>query len=364
MAQVWRAFDTRLDRYVAIKFLSPQYATDATYLERFHREAKAISRLDHSNILTIYDYGEQDGWTYMVSPYIGGGTLTARLRRGPWSVSEALTILEPLASALDYAHAEGLVHRDVKPSNVLFTERDRLVLTDFGIARMVESSTLLSQAGLIVGTPMYMSPEQAEGHPAGPVSDLYSLGVVAYEMLTGRPPFVGETPLALLRAHVDKPLPPPRSLNPAVTDMVEAVLLKILAKDPDDRYASGAQLISALRTTMSTADAGPTLVASPGGEPVDGAGRVNLEREPPPVSPDAVTARQDTSAPTAATQAATAATRVVGAQEPLKPMRRPPLGAQDGARAAAPTAILGSDTLGRRRRASTVPKLVAGGQSS
>ena len=168
MAEVWRAYDVRLERYVAIKFLSPRYASDSTYLERFAREARSISRLDHPNILTIYDYGEQDGWTYMVSPFIGGGTLAARLHRGPWTIAEAVEVLEPLASALDYAHGEGLVHRDVKPSNVLFTERGRLVLSDFGIARMVEASTLLSQAGLVVGTPMYMSPEQADGQRAGP----------------------------------------------------------------------------------------------------------------------------------------------------------------------------------------------------
>ncbi|MCC7369527.1 MAG: serine/threonine protein kinase [Chloroflexi bacterium] len=247
MAQVWRAYDTRLDRYVAIKFLSPQYATDPTYLERFRREARAISRLDHPNILTIHDFGEQDGWTYMVSPYLGGGTLAGRLRRGPWSIAEALHSLEPLASALDYAHAQGIVHRDVKPSNVLLTTDGRVVLSDFGIARIVEGSTMLSQAGLIVGTPMYMSPEQADGQPAGPPSDLYSLGVVAYEMLTGRPPFLGETPLALLRAHLDKPLPPARSLNPALPEAIEAALFKVMAKDPADRYASGAHFITALR---------------------------------------------------------------------------------------------------------------------
>src|SRR5262249_47193122 len=143
-------------------------------------------------------------------------------------------------------HEEGVVHRDVKPSNVLFTERNRLVLSDFGIARMVEGTTMLSQAGLIVGTPMYMSPEQADGQPAGPPSDLYSLGVVAYELLTGRPPYLGETPLALLRAHVVKPLPPPRSLNTELPEAVEAALFTIMAKDPADRFASGARFVRAL----------------------------------------------------------------------------------------------------------------------
>ena len=247
MAEVWRAYHPRLERYVAIKFLSPRFAGDPTYLDRFLREARAISRLDHPSILTVHDFGEQEGWTFMVSPFIGGGTLEARLRRGPWSIQEAPAVLEPLAAALDYAHGQGLVHRDVKPSNVLFTEAGRLVLTDFGIARMVEGSTLLSQAGLVIGTPMYMSPEQADGQPVGPPSDQYSLGVVAYELLTGRPPFQAETPVALLMAHIHKPLPPPRSLNPALPEAVEAVLFKALAKDPADRFGSCFQFAVGLR---------------------------------------------------------------------------------------------------------------------
>src|SRR3954471_9978626 len=123
MAEVWRAYDARLKRYVAIKFLSPRYATDDLYLDRFRHEAQAISRLDHPNILTIYDYGEHESWTYMVSPFLGGGTLEARMQRGPWSIAAAVAVLGPLASALDYAHGMGLVHRDVKPANVLFIEQ-------------------------------------------------------------------------------------------------------------------------------------------------------------------------------------------------------------------------------------------------
>jgi serine/threonine protein kinase len=251
MAEVWRAYDARLKRYVAIKFLSPRYATDQTYLERFRHEAQAISRLDHPNILMVHDYGEQEGWTYMVSPYVGGGTLAAQLRRGPWTVEEALAVLEPLAAALDHAHSEGIVHRDVKPSNVLFTERGRLVLSDFGIARMIEGTTLLSQAGLVVGTPMYMSPEQADAQRVTGASDLYSLGVIAYEMLTGRPPFMAETPLALLRAHIDKPLPPPRTVNPSLSEPIEAALFTIMAKNPANRFPSGQEFVEALRASAS-----------------------------------------------------------------------------------------------------------------
>ncbi|MFN8632311.1 MAG: serine/threonine-protein kinase [Chloroflexota bacterium] len=290
MAQVWRAYDTRLDRYVAIKFLSPQYATDSTYLERFRREARAISRLDHPNILTIFDFGEQAGWTYMVSPFLGGGTLAARLGRGPWPVAEALPILESLASALDYAHAEGIVHRDVKPSNVLMNERGRLVLSDFGIARMVEGSATLSLAGVVVGTPMYMSPEQADGSPAGPSSDLYSLGIVAYEMLTGRPPYVAETPLALLRAHVDRPLPPPRSLNPLLSIPVEAVLFKVLAKSSADRFPTCTAFVAALRSTMYVPPpTPPTVVTPPVPEPAPWPRPMPVASTPPPVARPAPT---------------------------------------------------------------------------
>lgn len=253
MAEVWRAQDTRLDRSAALKFLSHQYAGEAGYLDRFRREARAVSRLDHPNILPVWDVGEQDGWTYMVSPYVGGGTLAERLGH-PWPLLEAVQVLQPLASALDYAHAEGIVHRDVKPSNVLFNERRRLLLGDFGIARMLEGTSVFTSAGLVIGTPQYMAPEQAEGEPAGPASDLYSLGVIAYELLTGRPPFMAETPLAVLRAHVDRPLPPPRSLNPALPISVEAVLLKALAKDPRYRYPSGEAMVRALYTAINAGD--------------------------------------------------------------------------------------------------------------
>jgi serine/threonine protein kinase len=264
MAEVWRAYDARLERYVAIKFLSSRHATDASYLDRFLHEARAVSRLDHANVLTVLDFGEQDGWTYMVNPYIGGGTLADRLHRGPWPIAEAITVLGELAAALDYAHGEGIVHRDVKPSNVLFTERGRLVLSDFGVAQMLESTTFLHDAGRIIGTPMYMSPEQADGQHATAASDLYSLGVVAYEMLTGRPPYMAETPLALLRSHLDKPLPPPRQLNPGLPEAVEAALFKVMAKDPADRFASGKEFVAALRVPLVRR---PTIPPPPGPPP-------------------------------------------------------------------------------------------------
>ncbi|MFN8636266.1 MAG: serine/threonine-protein kinase [Chloroflexota bacterium] len=308
MAEVWRAYDVRLKRYIAVKFLSPRYGTDPEYLERFAREAQAVSRLDHPNILPIYDFGEQDGWTYMISPFVSGGTLAARLRRGPWSVEAALKVLEPLAAALDYAHGRGIVHRDIKPSNVLMGEDDRVLLSDFGIALIVESSTVMSQAGLVVGTPMYMSPEQADGQRAGPASDRYSLGVVAYEMLTGRAPFLGETPIALLRAHIDKPLPPPRSLNPDLPDAAEAALLAIMAKNPEHRFATGGAFIAVLRRALTTSATGrvndtlPRLASSDPGSVIGAAAIVeplpSSSMPAPSASPDSAEMVPAASAPT------------------------------------------------------------------
>ena len=334
MAEVWRAYHPRLRRYVAIKFLSSRFSDDSTYLDRFLHEAQAISRLDHPHILTIYDFGEQDGWTYMVSPFVGGGTLASRMRRGPWAVDEAVSVLEPLASALDYAHSEGIVHRDVKPSNVLFTERDRLVLSDFGIARMIERSTLLTQAGLVIGTPMYMSPEQADGQPVTGASDRYSLGVVAYEMLTGRPPFMAETPLALLRAHIDKPLPPPRTLNPALSESVEVALFTLLAKDPADRFGSGLDFVAALHATTyrSRLMAPPADLHTPTQiMETDDASSVRLGEAPGPSSlvdptailPDAATASSPADTPGPGSIAPTAALPTVPAPPiPAGPTRR------------------------------------------
>jgi len=245
MAEVWKAVQPGLDRIVAIKVLPRHLASDPGYVERFRREARAISRLDHPNVLGIHDFGEDDGYTYMVMPFFGGGTLSRNLGQ-PWSVQAAVRILEPLASALDYAHAHGIVHRDVKPSNVLIGEGGRVVLADFGIARMTEGTLMLSAAGAMVGTPAYMSPEQVQGTAASPTSDQYSLAVLAYEMVTGRRPFEAETPLAVALAHVHRPLPPPRSINPAIPPDAEQVLFKALAKQPEDRYPTVSAFVAAL----------------------------------------------------------------------------------------------------------------------
>lgn len=251
MAEVWRAHHPGLDLDVAIKVLARRYSDEPDYLARFRREARAVARLDHPSILRVQDFGELDGLAYMVSPFVSGGTL-ADWMGTPWTLSEALRVLRPLASALDYAHTQGIVHRDVKPSNVLLDEGGKVLLGDFGVARVLDGAAVFDTSGrltvqaALIGTPQYMAPEQVRGEPAGPAADLYALDVVAYELLTGRVPFRAETWPAVLAAHLHEPPPPPRSVNPDLSEATEAVLLKGLAKSPKERYASASELVAAL----------------------------------------------------------------------------------------------------------------------
>jgi hypothetical protein len=245
MAEVWRAYQASLSRYVAIKVLPSFLATDSTYDERFKREALLVSRLRHPNILTIFDFGQQDGNGYMVSELVEGGTLADQVG-APLPVRYVASTLRPIAGALDYAHARGVIHRDVKPSNILLQPDGTPILADFGVAGMLHGNSRLTGEKMTVGTPIYMSPEQVAGLPLSPSRDLYALGVVAYEMLTGQPPFTADTPLAVALAHLHKPLPPPRSINPNLPSSVEAVLLKALAKDPAERFPSAHDFVDAL----------------------------------------------------------------------------------------------------------------------
>ena len=282
MASVYQAHHPALDRNVAIKVLWESLADQPGFLERFRREARAASRLRHPNILTVYDFGEDGGIAYMVTELLPGGTLADRLGV-PLAHTEVLRVLRGIGSALDAAHVAGLIHRDVKPSNILFTRDGEPVLADFGIARLMESEEQLTVQGTLIGTPHYMAPEMASGEEVGKSSDLYSLGVVLYEMLAGEPPFPRPTPIAVVRAHIHEP-PPPLSLrNPPVPDSVDAVVSRALAKQPAQRYRSGAALAAAFEDAILAGDP-PT--PRPGSVPVWGAQHYadTARQAPPPES--------------------------------------------------------------------------------
>jgi serine/threonine protein kinase len=252
MATVYKAFDPNTDRYVAIKILPEYHAKDPEFTERFRREAKAVAMLEHPHIIPVFTYGEAEGITYLVMRYLDTGSLADRIKQGPLPLQEASRILNQLASALDYAHKQGVIHRDIKPSNVLLDKEGNAYLTDFGIAKIVDAAIDLTGSGMMVGTPQYMSPEQCRGEKnITSASDIYSLGIVLYEMLTGRSPFVAETPLAVIQMHLNEPLPLPRKLRPDLPEIIENIILKALAKDPAARYATCSDMASALTQAIA-----------------------------------------------------------------------------------------------------------------
>ncbi|MDQ3964975.1 MAG: Stk1 family PASTA domain-containing Ser/Thr kinase [Actinomycetota bacterium] len=253
MAQVYLAHDEVLDRDVALKILCKQYAEDEEFVERFRREARSAARLSHPNIVAVYDQGQtEDGTYYIAMEYVPGETLKDRIRRdGPFEPSAAAGVALRIAEALSVAHEKGVIHRDIKPQNVLVTPKGDAKVTDFGIARAATATTT-SRSSLIFGTAGYMSPEQAMGEPVGPESDLYSLGIVLYEMLTGEQPYGGtENPIVEAMKHVNEPPRSPREVNPEVPEPLDAVTVKLLAKNPEDRYASAAELAEDLERARS-----------------------------------------------------------------------------------------------------------------
>jgi branched-chain amino acid transport system substrate-binding protein len=262
MATVYKAYDSRLERDVAIKVIRIDQFAPAVLervLKRFEREAKALARLTHTNIVHVNDYGEHEGIPYLVMDYLPGGTLKQRLGK-PMSWQQAVHLLLPIAEALDYAHDQNIIHRDVKPSNILLTQRGQPMLTDFGIAKILEGedTTGLTGTGMGLGTPEYMAPEQWTGQ-AGPLSDLYSLGVVLYELVTGRKPYTADTPAAIMLKQANDPLPRPRQFAPDLPEAMEKVLFKALAKQPEDRYQSMGEFTAALDKVLT---AGRTIEAT------------------------------------------------------------------------------------------------------
>jgi serine/threonine protein kinase len=254
MATVYKAFDPTTDRYVAVKVLPDRYSDDPKFLARFEREAKAIAGLEHMNILPVHAYGEQDGTSYLVMRYLETGTLSDLLRQGSPPLGETARLFGQIAGALDYAHQKGVIHRDVKPSNVLLDSQNNAYLTDFGIARMIEGSSDLTGTGMALGTPQYMSPEQCRGQKdLTAATDIYSLGVMLYQMVTGRLPFEAETPLATIQMHLFDPLPPPRTVRADLPESVERVILKAMAKQPELRFESAAMLGQVLTDAVAGA---------------------------------------------------------------------------------------------------------------
>ncbi|MGA2037360.1 MAG: Stk1 family PASTA domain-containing Ser/Thr kinase, partial [Acidimicrobiales bacterium] len=243
MAEVYRARDRMLDRPVALKILFPELSVDRSFVERFRREAQAAANLSHPSIVPVFDWGEDGGTYFIVMEFVDGRSLSSILRgAGPLHPDRAAEIASDVAGALAYAHRHGVIHRDVKPGNVLITDEGVVKVTDFGIARALNTEESLTQTGAVMGTATYFSPEQAEGMGVDARSDIYSLGVVLFEMVTGRPPFLGETPVAVASKHVREQPPTPREINPAVPPDLEAIILKCMAKSPEHRYPTGDDL--------------------------------------------------------------------------------------------------------------------------
>lgn len=250
MGTVYRATDERLQRRVAVKILRADLAAEDRFIERFRREARSVAALSHPNVATVYDYGEDDGAHFIVMELVDGRDLARVLREdGPLDVESSVRIAEQVCDALAHAHAAGVVHRDVKPANVIVGP-DAVKVTDFGIARAAGDSRLTS-TGAVLGSAHYISPEQADGSPATAASDVYSLGIVIYEMLTGAVPFTGDSPVGVALRHVTGEVPPPSRLNPAVPEALDAVVTRATARDPRDRFPDAATMGAALRAAAS-----------------------------------------------------------------------------------------------------------------
>jgi serine/threonine protein kinase/ligand-binding sensor domain-containing protein len=279
MATVFKAYQPSMDRYVAIKILPSHFTEDESFVGRFTQEARTLARLEHPHILPVHDYGEEDGTTYLVMRYVQAGTLKDLINReGTVSLRETARILAQVGGALDYAHSLDVIHRDIKPSNVLIDERGNTFLTDFGIAKLVAETAQFTASGAVIGTPAYMAPEQGMGQPVDYRCDIYALGVVLYELVTGRVPYEAETPLAVLLQHVNAPLPLPRQIRPDLPEAVERVVLKAMAKKPEERFQSAQQMVDALAEAVAARPA--EIVAPPRTEMVEPTVPVRSIREP------------------------------------------------------------------------------------
>lgn len=253
MATVFKAYQPALDRYVAIKVLPAYHARDPIFVKRFTQEARSVAKLAHPNIVQIHDFGNQDDITYIVMEYVDGGTLKDRLKR-PLSVPETIEYMIQVAEGLDCAHRNGIIHRDVKPANMLLRKDGYLLLSDFGIAKILEGTTNLTRVGTGIGTPQYMSPEQGTGQPVDRRSDIYSLGIVLFHCLTGHVPFNADSPLTITVKHINDPLPVEHLRQANVPLPIEQVVVKMTAKSAQDRYQSTDALIDALTGALAASN--------------------------------------------------------------------------------------------------------------
>jgi serine/threonine protein kinase len=247
MAVVYKARCTWLDRIVTVKVLRDELVNDEEFVRRFRQEAQAVARLSHPNIVSVYDVGQEDGTYYIVMEYIDGQTLKEMIKeKGKLSPEKAIDLTSQICSALEHAHENNIIHRDIKPHNILMTSRGKVKVADFGIARAAAETTV-THPGKIMGSVHYLSPEQARGEVVGISSDLYSAGAVLYEMLTGRVPFEGESPISVALKHLQDPIIRPRELDPTIPEPVEQVILRALNKDPKKRFSSAREMLKALK---------------------------------------------------------------------------------------------------------------------
>lgn len=281
MATVYKAYHANLDRYVALKVLHPALKQTEGFLARFQREAQLVAKLEHPNIVAIYDFDEYQGNPYLVMRYIEGTTLKIKMQEGALDMKEVVRIVDAVGSGLAYAHSMGILHRDIKPSNIMLTSDEGVFITDFGLARMAQVGDSTLSRDMMIGTPQYISPEQAKGDRVDSGTDIYSFGVVIYELLVGQVPFSADTPYAIVHDHIFTPLPMPREVNPDIPEGVERFLLRALAKERSERFGTAAQMAEA----FSLAARGMDIVESSDGQPVT-VERTVVESEPDTPSPE------------------------------------------------------------------------------